>query len=107
MEQVKPNTQRPVTPPVIGLGDVVEKALSIIGITEDRVSRWMGGPCGCVERKEKLNQLSAWALRILSGKTKKAEEYLEEIIGETPNEVGVRSDDNSKSARDYPTANAG
>ena len=62
-------------------GDIVETALSSVGITEDRVSEWLGQPCGCKERKEKLNRLDAWARRVASGKLADAKNYLEKIIG--------------------------
>ena len=64
-----------------GLGDAVESALTLVGITKDRVEKFLGRPCDCRERKEKLNRLSAWAKRIVSGETEKAEDYLNEIIG--------------------------
>lgn len=67
------------------LGDSVSAALSVIGITEERISRWLARAgyakgCGCSGRRDKLNALGRWAVRILSGKTEKAEEYLEEMI---------------------------
>lgn len=40
-----------------GLGDMVKAGLSAIGITEERVSKAIGRPCGCSERAEKLNEL--------------------------------------------------
>ena len=40
-----------------GLGDIVKAGLSAIGITEERVSKALGKPCGCGARAEKLNQL--------------------------------------------------
>jgi hypothetical protein len=40
-----------------GLGDMVAAGLSAIGITEERVSKAIGRPCGCSERAEKLNEL--------------------------------------------------
>ena len=49
------------------LGDIIEQALTKIGITKERVEEWLGGPCGCEERKEMLNRLSRWAKRILRG----------------------------------------
>jgi len=64
------------------LGDLIESALTTVGITSERVEEWIGQPCGCEERKEKLNQLSSWAKRIARGKTEKAKEYLNSIIGE-------------------------
>lgn len=63
-----------------GLGDRVKQALTVVGITEDRVSAWLKRPCRCDERRIRLNQLGAWALRVLQGKLDKAEEYLDEII---------------------------
>ena len=53
-----PRTQRPGTePPKAGLGDMVASALTAIGITKERVSRAVGGDCGCSKRQEKLNEL--------------------------------------------------
>lgn len=49
----------------MNLGDIVAKALSSVGITEDRVSAWIGAPCGCGERQQKLNELGWWARRAL------------------------------------------
>lgn len=62
------------------LGDLVEDALSKVGITKDRVSEWVGRSCGCKERQERLNQLSRWAKRIVAGKIENAKQYLEKII---------------------------
>ena len=63
------------------LGDQVEAALSKVGITTDRVSKWLGRPCRCPERKEKLNLLSIWAKRKLLGKpTQDLEEILEDDV---------------------------
>lgn len=64
-----------------GLGDLMEKALTTVGLTKDRVESWLGEPCGCKERKEKLNQISAWAKRILRGKVDHAREFLNGILG--------------------------
>jgi hypothetical protein len=38
-----------------GLGDMVAAGLSAVGITPERVSAVIGGPCGCEERKEAWN----------------------------------------------------
>jgi hypothetical protein len=43
--------------PAIGLGDRVSQALSLVGITEQRVSKLLGRPCGCSKRREALNRL--------------------------------------------------
>jgi hypothetical protein len=64
----------------MGLGDVVEKALAAVGITKDRVEVWVGRPCGCRERQEKLNRLSRWAIRVLRGRTEEAEKHLEDTM---------------------------
>jgi len=63
-----------------GLGDLVEKALTKVGITKERVEQWVGGPCGCEERKRKLNTLTAWAKRAL-GMESDAEAELRELLG--------------------------
>ena len=41
--------------PRLGLGDMVAAVLSAFGITTKRVSAVIGGPCGCEQRKEALN----------------------------------------------------
>jgi hypothetical protein len=58
----------------------VEQALTVVGITKERVERWLGRPCGCTARKEKLNALGSWAKRILKGNTKSAKKYLKAIM---------------------------
>lgn len=62
------------------LGNLVETALSKIGVTKEAVEAWVGAPCGCEERKQKLNQVSYWAKRVISGRIEKAREYLSRII---------------------------
>lgn len=64
------------------LGDKIEQALSLVGVTKERVSNWLGEPCDCKERQEKLNQLSRWTKRIIHGKVEKAREYLEDFLGD-------------------------
>ena len=51
-----------------GLGDKIESALNLLGISKDRVEKWLGRPCGCKERQEKLNRLGRWAERLLVAK---------------------------------------
>ena len=43
-----------------GWGDRLEAALSAVGVTKERVSAWLGAPCGCAERQEKMNRLGRW-----------------------------------------------
>lgn len=62
------------------LGDAVEAALTAVGVTEEKVSKWLGEPCNCPERVEKLNNLSRWAKRVAKGKLDKAKEYLSDIM---------------------------
>jgi hypothetical protein len=40
-----------------GLGDRVEGVLKSVGITQGRVSRLIGRPCGCEGRKKLLNNV--------------------------------------------------
>lgn len=40
-----------------GLGDMVKSALTAVGVTEERVSRAIGRPCGCGGRVAALNRL--------------------------------------------------
>lgn len=61
-------------PKTVRLGDTLEAALAAVGVTKDRVAAWLGRPCGCKERQEKLNQLGDW----LADGTKAA---IERIIG--------------------------
>lgn len=66
----------------LGLGDKIELALTRVGVTHERVERWLGRPCNCPERREKLNRLGRWASRILVGKLDNAVQHLENIIHE-------------------------
>jgi len=40
-----------------GLGDAIERGLSAIGITKQRVEKVTGKDCGCAKRKKALNNL--------------------------------------------------
>lgn len=62
-----------------GLGDVVAEALTLVGITEARVYKWIGD-CECQERRAKLNQLGNWAARVVSGRVESALEYINAIL---------------------------
>lgn len=63
-----------------GLGDHIESALTAMGITSERVEEWTGKPCNCTERREKLNLLGAWAIKVLLGKTEDAKQHLDEMM---------------------------
>lgn len=63
------------------LGNTVEQALRLVGVTQQRVEYWLGTPCNCPERIAKLNQIGAWAWRIVEGRTENALHYLDLIIG--------------------------
>lgn len=62
-----PVQPEPVLAPTFKLGDMVEAALSKVGITKERVSSWLGKECNCAERQEKLNKLSEWATSVFKG----------------------------------------
>lgn len=59
------------------LGDVVSRALALVGVTEERVTEWLGRPCGCGKRRKRLNDLHEWAEQALLGKPVS----IEKIIG--------------------------
>lgn len=62
------------------LGDKVKQALDILGITHERVESWLGRPCNCPDRQERLNQLDAIARRVIIGRVRGAIAYLDEIL---------------------------
>lgn len=65
-----------------GVGTLIEAALAQIGVTSTRVTAWIGKPCGCTERRDRLDALTFWARRVAAGKVERAREYLERILGE-------------------------
>ena len=65
------------------IGDAIHEALQRIGVTDDRVHRWLGRDCtGCRARRDKLNALGAWAARVLGGRLGGAGELLDGIVGD-------------------------
>lgn len=69
-----------------GLGDLLEEALSAFGITSERVEALIGRPCGCGERRERLNRFGRWVSRFLSGKQEEPPPEIQQLIaGEPPN----------------------
>ena len=68
------------------LGDAVKSALGVVGVTEERVTDWLGRPCGCPERREKLNRLDEWARDTIANKMTDAAGFLSRLISGTPEE---------------------
>ena len=64
-----------------GLGTLIESALKTVGVTSERVSAFLGRPCKCPERVEKLNSISNWARMTVKDKLQDAKEQLERLIG--------------------------
>lgn len=62
------------------LGDSVKQALETVGVTQDRVEQWLGRPCNCKERQERLNQLDAVCRRILRGRIEGGKRYVETLL---------------------------
>jgi hypothetical protein len=61
---------------------MVEMALAKAGITSERVSAWLGRPCHCGERKDRLNALSFWAAAVVENQIQEAKEILDRIISD-------------------------
>lgn len=65
-----------------GLGSTISAALSSVNVTPERVEEWVGAPCGCKERQEKLDALGRWAARVARGKVDGAMGFLRAVMGE-------------------------
>lgn len=61
------------------IGTAVHDALAAVGVTEERVERWLGRCC-CAERRRKLDQLGNWAARVLRGRVQSAGDYLRSLL---------------------------
>jgi hypothetical protein len=71
----------------MGFGDGIHAALEMVGVTEERVRKWLGHACqGCKERRDRLNALGWWARRVLTGKTADAVKHLDNLMEEQPDE---------------------
>lgn len=68
----------------VQVGDVIAKGLEKIGVTEQRVSSWLGRHCGCRKRRKRLNQLSDWAWSVIRGEKSvpEATQELDKIVRE-------------------------
>lgn len=64
-----PSVRRNCGTPPPGLGDMVEAALSAVGITKERVEAVVGGPCGCSQRRTAMNAAAAKWLGMSPGST--------------------------------------
>lgn len=53
----------PVPNPMVG--DRVAKALAFLGITKDRVSKAVGGDCGCAQRQSGLNNVGGVVAKVV------------------------------------------
>ena len=62
------------------LGDRVAQALASVGVTEERVSRWVGN-CRCAERRERLNALDLCARAALRDNVASAKSHLLTLLG--------------------------
>lgn len=65
----------------MNLGDRVHAALSLIGVNKVLIEGWLGRPCGCDERRDKMNALGLWAAAALRGGRIKAAEHLRQLLG--------------------------
>ncbi len=61
------------------LGSKIESVLNSLGITAERVTKWLGRPCDCIERKRKLNRLHVWLIRAIRYPLS-AKESLDELL---------------------------
>lgn len=66
------------------LGDHIEQALTKVGITKQRVSKWLGRDCGCAARQEKLNNLSRWAKTAIHEAYESAKQTFDTLVGTEP-----------------------
>lgn len=73
------HTSTPVRP---GWGDRLQRAFAKVGVTDESVSAWIGAPCKCPERREKLNRLGRWVNSILTGSQSEADAAAAELTSE-------------------------
>ena len=69
-----------IAKPEILLGDHVKNALEKVGISEEKVTKWLGRPCGCAKRRQKLNNLHLWIRQILGNEREQGEKQLNEAL---------------------------
>jgi hypothetical protein len=61
-------------------GDQLRDALAAVGVTKEEIERWLGAPCGCDERRQKLNALHLWLKQTTHKGFSRAKEFLKRII---------------------------
>jgi len=66
-ELIEASRGKAASPP--GLGDMAAAGLAAIGITKKRVSRLLGGGCGCSKRQAAWNEFGAKWLGLPPGST--------------------------------------
>lgn len=68
------------------LGDRVKAALSIVGVTQERVKKVVNSlgieDCGCERRQQVLNELDLWARRVFKKGARGMKGYLERMMGD-------------------------
>lgn len=64
------------------MGDKIAKALAAVGVTPEAVEAWLGQPCRCRERRDRLNAVGRWASRVLQGKIGHARRLLSAVTGD-------------------------
>lgn len=75
----------------VPVGTVLGRALSMVGVTDERASALLGRPCGCPARRRWLDQLTAAAARVIEGRPE-AEAHLRDLVSRgPPPAVGVLS----------------
>ena len=62
------------------LGNSIKTVLDAVGITSQRVEKWLG-ECCCKERQERLNQLDETCRRFLRGRIEKTRGYILLLLG--------------------------
>ncbi len=67
-----------------GMGDAIEKALALVGVTEERIKKYVLD-CKCRDRKRRYNEIDEWATGVVKGLwggiMGAAKDKLNEILG--------------------------
>ena len=61
----------------------VKAALEVVGVTEERVARWLDRECGgCRRRQDKLNEIGWAAARVARGRIRGMREFFDSLLAE-------------------------